>query len=178
MLSEDLEVFLDLPTVDDVPRFASLRYLAPFMPEVDPAHPKAQTWRTWRSKRQQVLSACSIVAFLVLLVNFATTVYFKTKWKTIGDLGTIFRGECSRSHQLSSRLHVIINVLSTTLLAASNLCMQLLAAPTRKEIDEAHGNFVWLDIGVPSFRNLKHISRRRSMSILLLATSSIPLHFL
>ena len=175
---EDLEGNLDISTLDDGPRFASLEHLGPWFPEANPAHTKAQTWRTWRSKRQRVLSACSMVAFLVFLVNLTTTVYFKTKWKTIGDLGTIFRGDCSQSHQISSRLHIVINLLSTTLLAASNICMQLLAAPTRKEIDEAHGKHVWLDIGVPSFRNLKYISKRRSMAIFLLATSSIPLHFL
>ncbi|KAI4194980.1 MAG: hypothetical protein LQ350_007467 [Teloschistes chrysophthalmus] len=56
--------------------------------------------------------------------------------------------------------------------------MQHLAAPIRKEIDEAHGNYIWLDIGVPSFRNLWHISMKRRIVILLLAVTSIPLHFL
>ena len=169
---------MHVPTIDDGPRFASLEYLSPWFPEANPAHPKAQTLRVWRTKRQTVLSACSIVAALVLLINTAATVYFKIRWKTIGDIGTIYRGDCSQSHRLSSRLHILINVLSTALLSASNLCMQLLAAPTRQEIDKAHENYIWLDIGVPSFRNLKHIGKRRGVAIVLLATSSIPLHFL
>lgn len=175
---EDIEDTSHVPTLDNGPRFATLEYLGPWFPEANPAHPKAQTWRTWRSKRHTVLSACSVVAFLVLLTNVAAIVYFKLRWKSMGDLGTIFRGDCSQSHRLNSGLHIIINVLSTTLLAVSNLCMQLLAAPTRQEIDEAHKHHVWLDIGVPSFRNLKHISKRRSIAIFLLAISSIPLHFL
>ena len=174
----DLEDASHLPTIDEGPRFASLEYLGPWFPEANPAHPKAQTLRVWRTKRQTVLSAYSIVAALVLLINVAATVYFKIRWKTIGDIGTIYRGDCSQSHRLSSRLHILINVLSTALLSASNLCMQLLAAPTRQEIDKAHDKYIWLDIGVPSFRNLKHISKRRGMAISLLATSSIPLHFL
>lgn len=178
LIWEDLEATSYVPTLDDGPRFASLEFLGPWFPEANPAHPKARTWRTWRSKRQIVLSTCSILAFLVLLINVAGTVYFKIRWKPIGDLGTLYRGDCSLSHRLNSRLHVIINILSTTLLAASNLCMQLLAAPTRREVDEAHRNHVWLDIGVPSFRNLKYISKRRRVAIFLLAISSIPLHFL
>ena len=178
LLWEHLEPTSDVPIVDDGPRFASLNFLGPFFPEADPAHPKAQTWLTWRSKRQTVLYGCSVFACLVLLANVGATVYFKIKWRTTGGLGTIYRGDCSRSHRLNSNLHIIINVLSTTLLAASNLCMQLLAAPTRREIDKAHGHYVWLDIGVPSLRNLKHISIKRRVVILLLATSSIPLHFL
>ena len=165
-------------TIDDGPRFATLEHLGPWFPEADPAHPKAQTWRTWRSKRQTVLIACSVIAFSVLLTNTAATVYFKIRWKSIGDLGTIYRGDCAQSNRLNSGLHIIVNVLSTILLAASNLCMQLLAAPTRQEVDKAHQHHVWFDIGAPSFRNLKYISKRRIIAILLLATSSIPLHFL
>ena len=178
LIWEDLEVTSGIPTIDEGPRFASLEHLGPWFPEANPAHPTAQTWRTWRSRTQTVLRGCSIVASLILLINITAIIYLKIKWKTIGDLGMIYQGDCSQSRRLSSSLHIIINVLSTTLLAASNLCMQLLAAPTRREIDEAHGRHVWLDIGVPSFRNLKHISKRRSMAIFLLATSSIPLHFL
>ena len=178
LIWEDVEDGSHEPTLDDGPRFASLEYLGPWFPEANPAHPKAQTLRAWRTKRQTVLGACSIVAALVLVINIAATVYFKLKWKTIGDIGTIYRGDCSKSHRLSSRLHIVINVLSTALLSASNLCMQLLAAPTRQEIDKAHENHIWLDIGVPSFRNLRYISKRRCMAVFLLATSSIPLHFL
>ena len=178
LLWEPLEPTSDVPITEEGPRFASLDILGPFFPETDPAHPKAQTWRTWRSKRQTVLYGCSIFASLVFFANVGATVYFKIRWRTTGILGTIYRGDCSRSHRLNSNLHIIINVLSTTLLAASNLCMQLLAAPTRREIDKAHEHYVWLDIGVPSLRNLKHISKKRRVVILLLATTSIPLHFL
>ncbi|KAI4102204.1 MAG: hypothetical protein LQ339_004728 [Xanthoria mediterranea] len=135
------------------------------------------TWRTWRSKREIVLRGCSIAAVVVLVINVAATVYFKVKWKTTGDLGTIYRGECSKAQQLSSRLHIVINILSTILLSISNVCMQLLAAPTRQEIDEAHGKFIWLDIGVPSFRNLWHINIKRRVILIFLAVTSIPLHF-
>lgn len=124
------------------------------------------------------MGGCAIAAALVLVANFTSTINFMKIWRTVGDLGTIYRGDCSKAHRLSSGLHIIINVLSTTLLAVSNLCMQLLAAPTRGEIDKAHADYFWLDIGVPSFRNLGRIGKSRRIHIILLAFSSVPLHFL
>lgn len=178
LIQEDLDPFSDLLTVDDVPRFATLDFLGPWFPEAHPSHAKAQTWRIWRSKREIVLRGSSIIAALVLVANLASAIFFRRRWKTTGDLGTMYRGECPSAQRLSSWLHIAINVLSTALLAVSNLCMQLLAAPTRRDVDKAHGRYVWLDIGVPSFRNIWHMSTWRKIVIFLLAASSIPLHFL
>ncbi len=55
--------------------------------------------------------------------------------------------------------------------------MQLLAATTREEIDTAYKKFQWLDIGVPSVRNLRSISRERLAVWCVLAHSCVPLHF-
>ncbi|KAJ4357542.1 uncharacterized protein N0V89_002118 [Didymosphaeria variabile] len=55
--------------------------------------------------------------------------------------------------------------------------MQRLVAPTRKEIDDAHSTRKWLDIGMPSVRNLASISKVRMVIWVLLGLSSIPLHF-
>jgi hypothetical protein len=75
-------------------------------------------------------------------------------------------------------LHLLINLLSTGLLMASNYCMQLQAAPTRADIDRAHARGQWLDIGVPSLRNFGKIGRWRKFTWLLLAFSSLPIHFM
>ncbi|KAI4197238.1 MAG: hypothetical protein LQ350_006069 [Teloschistes chrysophthalmus] len=77
---------------------------------------------------------------------------------------------------MSMWLHLAINILGTALLSASNYCMQCLSAPNRQEVDRAHQRQVALDIGVPSLRNLRHISRKRLLLWILLAISSIPLH--
>lgn len=61
---------------------------------------------------------------------------------------------------------------------ASNYSMQCLSSPTRKEIDKAHARRAWLDVGVPSFRNLRRLSTTRIVLWWLLALSSIPLHLL
>ncbi|OJJ82358.1 uncharacterized protein ASPGLDRAFT_531052 [Aspergillus glaucus CBS 516.65] len=53
--------------------------------------------------------------------------------------------------------HLVINILSTLMLAGSNFTMQCLCAPTRKDLDRAHQSNRWLDIGAPSIRNLRSI---------------------
>lgn len=88
------------------------------------------------------------------------------------------QGNCGRIKKLNSGLHILINMFGTILLSGSSYCMQCMSAPNRKEIDEAHAARPWLDIGVPSFRNLKHIRRGRLALWLLLGLSSVPLHLL
>jgi hypothetical protein len=78
----------------------------------------------------------------------------------------------------SSAFHLLINALSTLLLAASNYTMQVLSSPTRKDIDEAHAKKEHLDIGVLSVRNLSRIPRRRLLLFILMGLSSIPIHLL
>ena len=56
--------------------------------------------------------------------------------------------------------------------------MQILSAPTKKEIDGAHVKNRWLDIGVPSLRNLKAVATRKVIIWWLLGLSSIPLHLM
>ena len=77
-------------------------------------------------------------------------------------------------------IHLGINIVSTLLLGASNYCAQLLVAPTRSEVDRAHEKKDWLDIGVPSFRNLwkRRIARKRKATWTLLMISSVFLHLI
>lgn len=125
-----------------------------------------------------MLLTCSVTAVLVFLINLVSTAVLRVKWGSNGDIINIFQGDCSRIEKVSAGLHVIINLLSTLLLGASNMCMQLLAAPTRSEINIAHKDFIWLDIGVPSLRNLRYIGKERLAIWILLGLSSVPIHFL
>ena len=74
--------------------------------------------------------------------------------------------------------HMAINILSTALLGASNYTMQCLSAPTRTEIDQAHAKGVWLDVGIPSLRNLWNKATHRRWIWWALILSTIPLHLL
>jgi hypothetical protein len=118
----------------------------------------------------------AIMACLVFVINLVVTVWGSVAPKAAG--GVLDQGDCGRIKTLNSGLHILINVLSTILLSGSNYCMQCMSAPTRGEIDQSHVARTWLDVGIPSFRNLKRIDRRRLLLWLLLGTSSLPLHLL
>src|SRR5690606_31012584 len=97
---------------------------------------------------------CAGWATVVLLINLACTIVGFIKFPYQGN-GTslLYTGDCDRTKQISTILHIAINVMSTILLGGSNYCMQILSAPTRKEVDGRHKNGKWLDIGVHSMRN-------------------------
>ncbi len=56
--------------------------------------------------------------------------------------------------------------------------MQCLSAPAREEIDKGHRERIVFDIGIPSLKNLRRISRIKLILWALLAVSSIPLHLM
>jgi hypothetical protein len=95
-----------------------------------------------------------------------------------GATGTLLQGSCATVRRLNVWVHLLVNVLSTLLLCASNYCMQVLVAPTRTELDRAHSHRQWLHIGVPSLHNLMRIGRVRTLLWTLLLMSSLPLHLL
>lgn len=113
---------------------------------------------------------------LVLIVNVVLATFGSVKYATYGDVGTIYLGHCDVAKRLNVWFHFLINVLSTLLLGASNYAMQLLSAPTRNEIDKAHEKSIWLDIGISSIRNLRHIERKKAAVWLVLGVSSTCLH--
>ncbi|KAE9390053.1 hypothetical protein BT96DRAFT_738538, partial [Gymnopus androsaceus JB14] len=92
--------------------------------------------------------------------------------------GVVYQGDCNTVDHLDIGIHLVINILSTLLLGASNYIMQSLSAPTRTEIDQAHKRGSWLDIGVQSMRNLVYTSRWKRWLWISLAVFSIPLHLL
>ncbi|DAA77384.1 TPA_exp: Uncharacterized protein A8136_6644 [Trichophyton benhamiae CBS 112371] len=94
------------------------------------------------------------------------------------ERGTLYDGNCDKVHDLSIGLHFVINVFSTLLLSASNYTIQCLSAPTRADLDNAHGERCWLDIGILSVRNFRQISRPRSALWVILVLSSLPLHLM
>ncbi|KAH7079730.1 hypothetical protein FB567DRAFT_533217 [Paraphoma chrysanthemicola] len=119
-----------------------------------------------------------VVCGVALLVNIILTIVAASSWKIEEKIATAFTGDCAVATRQTTVAHFFINVLSSGLLGASNYCMQRLVAPTRKEIDIAHAHKTWLDIGIPSVRNLFHIAPLRVFLWLVLVLSSVPLHFL
>ncbi|KAK0515276.1 hypothetical protein JMJ35_002655 [Cladonia borealis] len=124
------------------------------------------------------VALCAFTAGTVLVINVIVTIWGAARFGVHGTLVTIQNGDCSKSKKLSLWLHLAINILSTLLLGASNYCMQCLSSPSRAEIDSAHSQHIWLDIGVPSVRNLRRVSWNKIILWWLFAISTIPLHLL
>lgn len=140
----------------------------------DPKKARRSIFNGWRVG----VTICASTAATVLIINISLTIWASAKNGLSSGLATIQDGSCQKTKDLSLWLHLVINVLSTILLAASNYCMQCLSSPTREDIDRAHSHHTWLDIGVPSVRNLRSIARNRVVLWWLLALSGIPLHLL
>lgn len=157
------------------PDFASREKIPWFLKEADPESPRARHL-LWRSKPNVVLSSVTILAVAILLINFIAILVLSR----IFPGGALFRGDCGTASARNTYIHLVVNVISTALLGCSNLCMQLLVAPTRQEVERAHAKTppVSLDIGIPSFSNLRFISRKRAMLWALLGAASLPLHLL
>jgi hypothetical protein len=138
-------------------------------------------WSTVQQARwRRVALAFSLLALMTFLFNLCFTLFLMIgRRQTIQDgIGVFAELSCKRSKTVNTLLHILINIISTVLLAGSNYCMQCVMAPTRAQVDDAHQNRRWLDIGVPSIRNLWHTRWRNRALWGLLSVSSIPLHLL
>ncbi|KAF1985605.1 hypothetical protein K402DRAFT_307201, partial [Aulographum hederae CBS 113979] len=122
--------------------------------------------------------ACAVLSLLVLIINLTAIVIAIRSDSTNVGTSILLRGSCSLVSNTNIAAHVVLNILGTLLLGASSYAMQVAIAPTRQDIDEAHRVRHWLDIGVPSFRNLRRVSRSRAVCWTLLLLSSLPLHLI
>ncbi|KOC13760.1 hypothetical protein AFLA70_67g003421 [Aspergillus flavus AF70] len=121
----------------------------------------------------------SILALNVIITIIAVGVGYsgqsEDKYFTYAEL---YQGDCSVTGNWTTGMHVVINILSSALLAASNYVMQCLSAPSRADVDEAHSRRQWLDIGIISTRNLAVMDNKRKALWGLLLISSLPIHML
>ena len=133
---------------------------------------KNWTIQAWRF----TVASGALAGFLILLTNIITLAVMYGKFRVIDYTITFFTGSCDTASTVTIASHVVINILSTILLAASNFSMQCLSSPTRKEVDAAHARKHWLSIGTPTIRNLYFVSKQKALLWLILAISSFPLH--
>ena len=134
-------------------------------------------WRRTREYRFDELF-CVGLSKIVVIINSILIIWGSKSFDVNIGIGTIQHEQCDRTKNLSLWLHLAINILDTALLSASNYIMQCLSFSTRRDIDKAHARNTWLDIGVPSVRNLSRITRKRTALWRLLAITSLPLHLM
>ncbi len=113
-----------------------------------------------------------------LILNIALAGWLSTRTDSTGDLVVLRRLSCQSSKTVIQVVHLLINVLATLLLVASNYCMQILNSPLREEVDLAHESKRSMFVGIPNIKNLAQISWTRRLLWLVLAISSLPVHLL
>lgn len=133
-------------------------------------NPRLYGWRA-------TVISCSITS-TVLIINLILTIYGVSSFSHHGGRSTLYTGSYKQARKISTGIHVMINLLSTILLSASNYTMQCLHSPTRAEVDQAHAQKTWVDIGIPSWRNRRFVSTRNRILWWCLGLSSLPLHFM
>ena len=117
-----------------------------------------------------------MVSLIALIINVFLFAWLLRRYKTLGGTGTVHKSNCSEVENIETGIKVGLNVLSTLVLGASTYAMQGTTAPTRKELNKAHGKGKWLEIGTQSWRNLGYVSRRHATIWGILAFTSLPLH--
>ncbi len=135
---------------------------------------RARWFSGWRTGAYS--AAC--LALFSLIINIAAAAWLKRHPGANSNLVEVFNGSCDKVSNMDIWVHLLINAISTLLLGGSNYCMQCLCAPNRQEIDRAHAKGQFLDIGVPSYRNLSCIAWPRVIMWWILGLSSIPLHLM
>ena len=141
----------------------------------------SSVWKpVWYTGWHTGVLACATSVAVVLFINVGLTIYAAPIQEQGLDLRSkvLYSGSCGKSRTIGLWLHLVINALSTLLLSASNYTQQCLAAPTRSEINTAHARRRWMDIGVPSVRNLFKIKLERTLLWIVIGITSIPLHLL
>lgn len=130
-------------------------------------------WRGWQASSKIALSC----ATLVLVANVAMTVAIVAGGHNMMEgVYMVYWGSCKSTETRDTWVHLALNLVATILLASSNYCMQLLSSPSRSEVDKAHAKRKWLDIGIPSVRNLSSLRKKKVILWWILGISSIPLH--
>ena len=131
--------------------------------------------RSSKGWRGTVAAGC-LITLTVLILNIALLATGLRKPEAGRGVHILFQGSCETMRSSFIVVHVVINLLSTLLLGASNAAMQCLAAPTRAEVDKAHEKGSWVHIGVFGLRNIRFMPWKRILLCSVLALSSVPLH--
>ncbi|KAJ8124488.1 hypothetical protein O1611_g9152 [Lasiodiplodia mahajangana] len=105
----------------------------------------------------------TLLTFLILVVGIISLILVVTRTKVFSGQLAIYTGDCPTATRINIGVHVVINVFTVVLLAGANYVFQILTSPTRREVSKAHDQKRWLDIGVSSLRNFRHVSRFRAV---------------
>ncbi|KAL2105310.1 hypothetical protein VUR80DRAFT_8586 [Thermomyces stellatus] len=120
----------------------------------------------------------ALVAFGILVVSVVCLTLAVSRSSLLEGEAPIYTGGCPRARRIHFGLQALVGVFTVALLAAANYALQVLSSPTRLEVALAHEERRWLDVGVPSVRNLRFISRSRVFMIVSVLLVSFSIHVL
>ncbi|OTA86765.1 hypothetical protein M434DRAFT_147619 [Hypoxylon sp. CO27-5] len=129
-----------------------------------------KNWRRTGFLNVILVLSCGIILLVFLIISLKNT------GSSFSTSTIIFEGDCESTSRLNLIFHLLLNILSTGILASSNYFMQVVSAPSREELDKAHRIFHSLDIGIPSFKNMQSISHFKRICWFALLSSSLPIH--
>jgi hypothetical protein len=113
-----------------------------------------------------------LVTFTILITGFVCLVVAISGVDVDAGRSAVFEGSCGRAAAVDWGLHAVINVFVVVLLGGANYAFQVLSSPTREEVEGVHQRGGWLDIGIPSLRNLRRIEGGRALlAVVVLATA-------
>jgi hypothetical protein len=122
------------------------------------------------------LALNALLASLIFAASIACLIVAAVQAKNIGGAATLMTGSCTTVRGTNLGIHVAVNLLGVALVVSANYVFQVLSSPTREEVNAAHESKRWLDVGIPSFRNLLRIGRGRtalSAVVVVLAAGSL-----
>lgn len=90
----------------------------------------------------------------------------------------VYEGSCATSQRINFGIHAGINLFAVALLAGACYAWQVMSSPTRIELDMAHDAKRWLDIGTPSLRNFRFVSKRRAVMLVLVIVTVITMQIM
>ncbi|KAK1589617.1 uncharacterized protein LY79DRAFT_236201 [Colletotrichum navitas] len=114
-----------------------------------------------------------VIGILILVVAIVCLVLAVAVAGMARGESRLFEGDCAVARDIKIGVFVAINVIATVLLSAANYVFQVLSSPTRVEVDTAHNEKRWLHIGIPSFRNLRFVSKPRVIMAVIIMLAAV-----
>lgn len=96
--------------------------------DTEPASKGGCWWEGWK----ETLYLGSVTSLIVLILNLAMVGWTTARHSDQGP-NVLYTGSCDRSKQMSTGIHLLINIMSTFLLSASNFGM-VGAPPVMKKL--------------------------------------------
>lgn len=114
------------------------------------------------------LSACILLALLVCVsLTYANGGGFQVT--------QLYTGQCSQAKVMNMCMQLVCAITAIGMSVSFDFFIRLVSSPTVDDLREAHSQGRSLDIGVPSWRNLRQLSRWRKFWWVSLVAIGIPI---